>query len=165
MKKLYKLYIMVFLLSILGAGNAYALTQAEIDAQTGPTFGVSSTMTAGGPEVASVPEIKEEEAALNAAEHGETGNYIGTFKATAYCAGEGGVGNMTASGKAPTPDHTIAADLSVLPMGSRVMIKGSDIVYTVEDTGVSGNTIDLFLSSYDACIQFGVQNVELYWAK
>ncbi|MDE5863119.1 MAG: SH3 domain-containing protein, partial [Lachnospiraceae bacterium] len=63
----------------------------------------------------------------------ESGECIGTFTITAYCGCDkcsSGSGK-TASGTTPTEGRTIAADTSILPYGTQVVIDG--IVYTVED--------------------------------
>jgi 3D (Asp-Asp-Asp) domain-containing protein len=63
---------------------------------------------------------------------------------------------------------TIAADLNILPMGTKVYIefKNDSVgkyngIYTVRDTGgaIHGYKLDLFMGdgSYDECMQFGVQ--------
>ena len=94
----------------------------------------------------------------------ESGECIGTFTITAYCgckkcsAGNG----KTASGTTPTEGRTIAADTSILPFGTQVVIDG--IVYTVEDrgSGVSGNHIDIFFATHDKAIAFGRKSVKVY---
>lgn len=63
---------------------------------------------------------------------------------------------------------TIAADLNILPMGTKVYIEFKNYkvnkyngVYTVRDTGgaIHGYKLDLFMGdgSYDECMVFGVQ--------
>lgn len=77
------------------------------------------------------------------------GNSLGIFRITGYY-GNG----KTNSGTWPKADHTIAADTSVLPMGTKVFINHT--VYTVEDIGsaVKGNLIDIYYNSYEEA--FGV---------
>ena len=74
---------------------------------------------------------------------------LGIFRITGYY-GNG----KTNSGTWPKADHTIAADTSVLPMGTKVFINHT--VYTVEDIGgaVKGNLIDIYYNSYEEA--FGV---------
>ena len=85
---------------------------------------------------------------------------IGNFKITAYC-----IHGRTASGTTTTPNRTIAADPSVLPYGTEVIINGKK--YVVEDTGgaIKNNRIDIYMSTYDEAIQWGVRNVDVYYAK
>ena len=77
------------------------------------------------------------------------GASLGTFQITGYY-GNG----KTNSGTWPKADHTIAADTTILPMGTKVFINHT--VYTVEDIGsaVKGNLIDIYYNSYEEA--FGV---------
>ena len=77
------------------------------------------------------------------------GASLGVFQITGYY-GNG----KTNSGTWPKADHTIAADTSVLPMGTKVFVNNT--VYTVEDIGgaVKGNLIDIYYNSYEEA--FGV---------
>lgn len=94
----------------------------------------------------------------------ESGECIGTFTITAYCgckkcsAGH----DRTASGTIPTEGRTIAADTSILPFGTQVVIDG--IVYTVEDrgSGVNGNHIDIFFATHKKAMAFGRRTVKVY---
>ncbi|MGE4484439.1 MAG: 3D domain-containing protein [Oscillospiraceae bacterium] len=74
--------------------------------------------------------------------------------------------DITASGVVPYVG-TVAVDLSVLPLGTRVYVTSADgsWVYgysVVEDTGVHGRIIDLYLDTYDECINFGVRDCVVY---
>lgn len=95
------------------------------------------------------------------------GDSLGIFKTTGYCncssCSDGH--NLTYSGTVPKAGHTIAADINVLPLGTRVVI--NDIVYTVEDIGssVTGNKIDIFYSSHQAAWNHGVQEAEVFLAQ
>lgn len=86
--------------------------------------------------------------------------YIGNFKITAYC-----IYGRTASGTTTTANRTIAADPSVLPYGTEVIINGQK--YVVEDTGgaIKNNRIDIYMSTYNEAINWGVRNVDVYYAK
>ena len=94
----------------------------------------------------------------------ESGECIGTFTITAYCGCKkcSGGHNKTASGTTPTEGRTIAADTSVLPYGTQVVIDG--IVYTVEDcgSGVNGNHIDIFFSTHEKALAYGTKTVKVY---
>jgi 3D (Asp-Asp-Asp) domain-containing protein len=82
-----------------------------------------------------------------------------TFVATAYCHD-----GKTASG-AETRGGTVAADPSVLPLGTEIRVsglaRGHDGVYRVLDTGshVRGRRIDLFMESCAEAKRFGKQAV------
>lgn len=94
----------------------------------------------------------------------ESGELIGTFTVTAYCGCKkcSGGSNKTASGTTPTEGRTIAADTSILPFGTQVVIDG--IVYTVEDcgSGVRGNHIDIFFATHAKALAFGKKTVKVY---
>jgi 3D (Asp-Asp-Asp) domain-containing protein len=94
----------------------------------------------------------------------ESGECIGTFTITAYCGCSkcSSGSNRTASGTTPTEGRTIAADTSVLPYGTQVIIDG--VVYTVEDcgSGVSGNHIDIFFATHDKAVAYGKKTVKVY---
>jgi 3D (Asp-Asp-Asp) domain-containing protein len=71
----------------------------------------------------------------------------------------------TASGKQTRPG-TVAADPSVLPLGSRISIRGAGAYsgeYTVTDTGpgVKGRRIDIFLADGAAAKRFGRRQVQV----
>ncbi|GEM_PF-6788688 len=86
--------------------------------------------------------------------------YLGTFKAYAY----NGAGT-TASGTTTKANRTVAVDPKVIPLGSKLMINGK--IYIAEDTGgfIKGKKIDIFMPSYNDCIQWGVKNVKVYLIK
>ena len=84
--------------------------------------------------------------------------------ATAYTAGYDGVDHTTATG---TFVHkgVAAVDKRVFPLGSDlyVMAKGMEYALTkAEDTGMKGQKIDLYLESYQQCIQFGRRSATVY---
>lgn len=92
-----------------------------------------------------------------------SGECIGTFTLTAYCGcSKCCGGHKTATGTTPTQGRTIAADTSILPYGTQVVING--IVYTVEDcgSGVKGNHIDIFFATHEEAIAFGRQSAKVY---
>lgn len=93
-----------------------------------------------------------------------SGECIGSFYITAYCGCSkcSGGHNKTASGTTPTEGRTIAADTSILPFGTQVVIDG--VVYTVEDrgSGINGNHIDIFFATHDAALAFGSKTVNVY---
>lgn len=99
-----------------------------------------------------------------------------TVKATAYCPCVSCCGvwseqhpsrvgtdyvQKTSSGTIPTEGRTIATDPEVIPYGTHVLINGHE--YIAEDTGsgVKGNHIDIFFSSHEAAVNWGVQTVEV----
>ena len=88
-------------------------------------------------------------------------------KCTAYTSGYDGVGTRTYTG---TTVHTgvVAVDKSVIALGSRMFITtaNGDFTYgmgVAEDTGVRGKAVDLFMDTYNECIQFGRRSSILYF--
>ena len=75
------------------------------------------------------------EAAVQVSSPASKEKALGIFTTTGYCNCEkcSGGNRLTYSGAVPQSNHTIAADLSVLPLGSKVRI--GSIIYTVEDIG------------------------------
>lgn len=91
----------------------------------------------------------------------------GIFDITGYCGCEicTGSNEMTYSGTVPKADHTIAADLSVFPLGTRLKI--GDCIYTVEDTGTSikDNKIDIFYDTHEEAVESGRYSMEVFLLK
>ena len=88
-------------------------------------------------------------------------------KCTAYTTGHDGVGTTTYTG---TTVHTgvVAVDKSIIDLGSRMFITtaNGDFTYgmgVAEDTGVRGKVVDLFMDTYDECIQFGRRSSIVYF--
>ena len=87
-----------------------------------------------------------------------------TVTATAYTAGHDGVGYTTATGTF-VHEGVAAVDKQVFPLGSKlyVMAKGMEYGYTsAEDTGMKGPKIDLYMDTYQECIQFGRRTATVY---
>lgn len=98
---------------------------------------------------------------------GATGKSLGFFRCTAYCPCREcseGFGTSTSSGATCKPNHTIAADTSILKMGTEVIING--IKYKVEDTGggVKGKHIDIYFEKHSDTVAFGNQYLEVFLA-
>lgn len=94
----------------------------------------------------------------------DAGQSLGIFSISGYCNCEkcsGGSG-VTYSGKAPQADHTIAADLTILPLGSRVRI--GNTVYTVEDKGsaIQGHKLDIYYDSHEKAVSHGRTSQEVF---
>ena len=83
---------------------------------------------------------------------------ISPVTAVAKCAAE----RRTKTETIPRAGYTVAADPSILEMGTKVEIGG--IVYTVEDTGesVTGNVIDIYFDTHEEAVRFGRQRKEVY---
>ena len=119
----------------------------------------ASSETAKGPGVASASSSETVSAG-----GWKKGVSLGYFTTTGYCNCElcsGGWG-LTYSGTVPKANHTISADINVLPIGTKVMING--IVYTVEDigSGVSGKHIDIYYDNHADAEAHGTRSVEVF---
>lgn len=102
---------------------------------------------------ASTPTVNEEAAP---AESTGDSSYVGTYELTAYT----WTGNPCANGEYPTSGYTVACNS--LPIGTRVYIEGVG-ERVVEDTGgMGGGVVDIYMDSYDSCIQFGRQSANVY---
>lgn len=97
------------------------------------------------------------------------GESLGVYTITYYCSCPiccgWWSGGPTASGAYPTADWTVAADPSVLPLGTHIYINGHE--YCVEDTGsgVLGNHIDIFVDDHDLAVTNGVSSAEVFASK
>lgn len=82
------------------------------------------------------------------------------FTATAYTA----TGHLTASGTVPH-DGVVAADPSVLPLGSRIRVHsaGQSREYVVRDTGgkIRGRRIDIYMPARQQAKRFGKRSVKV----
>ena len=92
---------------------------------------------------------------------------MGSYKLTFYCncrkcCGKW-AGGPTASGKMPAEGRTVAC--GALPLGTRILIAGQG-EFIVEDRGVTGKHIDIYMDSHSACLKKGVQRGEVFkWVK
>ena len=88
-----------------------------------------------------------------------------TVTATAYCPCVkccGKTDGITATGTKATAGRTIAADPSVIPYGTEVIINGN--TYVAEDCGgvINGNDVDIYFNTHDEALQFGRQVLTAY---
>lgn len=89
--------------------------------------------------------------------------YLGDWTITFYCncsecSGQW-AGGLTASGTEPTEGRTVAC--GSLDFGTEIYIEGLGD-YVVEDRGVEGNWIDVYLDSHEACNQMGMMSRTVY---
>ena len=90
---------------------------------------------------------------------------------TAYCACKKCCGShargLTASGKPVTYNdgHFIAADIKVLPFGSKVSVPGyndNKIVEVIDRGGaIKGNHIDVFMPSHQQAVDWGKKQLDV----
>lgn len=91
---------------------------------------------------------------------------LGEFEITAYCPCKTCCGSyadgITASGHIAQEGITVAADTSLLPYETEIMIDGEE--YTVQDCGgaINGNRIDVFFADHDTALSYGRQIHEVF---
>lgn len=93
---------------------------------------------------------------------------LGVFTITHYCRENyphicnDGDSTETATGTAPTLGRTIAADPTILPYGTVVLIDGHE--YVVEDCGeaIMGNRIDILVDTHAEAIELGIYKAEVF---
>ena len=92
--------------------------------------------------------------------------HLGEFQITAYCPCEKCCGpwadGIVYTGGYATENQTIAVDPDVIPLGSTVEINGQQ--YIAEDIGgaIQNKRIDVFFTSHDAALVYGIQNHDVY---
>lgn len=140
-----------------------------VDVEAVPTIiekGTMENFANNGDAVASINTAADGSGTITL-ENGEvlTFSSARTMRGTAYTTG-GKVGTRTASG---TTVHVgvVAVDRRVLPLGTKVYVVSNDGKYVygfavAEDTGVRGNSIDLYMDTNRECIQFGVRECTVY---
>ena len=100
---------------------------------------------------------------------GDSLHFTGSMdvKCTAYTANVGKVGTITYTGT-KVHEGVVAVDKSVIPLGSWMFVTTMDGSYTygmghAEDTGVRGKSVDLYMDTYDECMQFGRRSSVVYF--
>lgn len=93
---------------------------------------------------------------------------------TFYCAEKyphicGTGDGIAADGTPVLPWSTCAVDPSIIPLGSTVMVDLCDgyglRTLVANDTGVSGNHIDICVPTHDEALRLGIQTSTVYWCK
>ena len=83
---------------------------------------------------------------------------LGEYRLTFYCNCRRCCGKWTggpcANGNMPAEGRTVAC--GSLPLGTRILIAGQG-EYVVEDRGVTGKHIDIYMNSHSACLRNGVK--------
>ena len=140
-----------------------------VDTQPVPTIiekGTKENFANNGDEVSAINTNADGSGTITL-DNGQTLTFSSsrTMKGTAYTTG-GKVGTRTASGT-QVRVGVVAVDRSVMPLGTKVYVVSNDGSYVygfavAEDTGVRGNIIDLYMDTYNECIQFGVRDCTVY---
>ena len=143
------------------------------EAVTEEPLAEEASVTAEAPEEAAeetpAPEADNAIAQATKADHERPDDLVklGDFIATAYC-----VTGQTSTGTQTTVGRTLAVNPYVIPYGTEVWLYLEDGTFAgdfiAEDTGsnmlANPNVIDIYMGqdSYNDCILWGAQNVEVY---
>ena len=143
------------------------------EAVTEEPLAEEASVTAEAPEEAAeetpAPEADNAIARATKADHERPDDLVklGDFIATAYC-----VTGQTSTGTQTTVGRTLAVNPYVIPYGTEVWLYLEDGTFAgdfiAEDTGsnmlANPNVIDIYMGqdSYNDCILWGAQNVEVY---
>lgn len=158
---IFAVILVVITCTLLGMATSTSGTDkaAETDTHTQTSSFTPSTEQ-------TTPEVKEPEIIS-----------LGEFRLTAYCGcskccGKWGENRpldengkpivYTANMTVAKEGVTIAADISVLPYGTKVIIDGHE--YIVQDRGgsIKENRIDIYFESHQDALNFGVQYKEIF---
>ena len=84
-------------------------------------------------------------------------------KATAYTSAPNEGGAYAYNGERLREGH-IAADLTVLPLNTKIYIPELNRICTVVDKGsaIKNNKIDIFMNSRQKAMQWGIKNITIY---
>ena len=139
------------------ATTAAAETEAETESVT-ETVAETEAADVAGPGAALSGSGDSEASGETASS--ETGlRSLGIFTTTGYY---NNTGQASADGSWPRVGHTVSADWSVLPPGTRIKFGDSDIIYTVEDCGVHGNWVDVYYETSSQANSHGLQYKEVF---
>lgn len=88
---------------------------------------------------------------------------LGSYKVTFYCnckrcCGKW-AGGPTASETMPAQGRTVAC--GSLPLGTHILIEGMG-ERVVEDRGVKGRHIDVYMDSHSECLKLGVKHLQVF---
>lgn len=113
-------------------------------------------------EEAPAPEAPETDAASETDSDSEANvdsnmSYYGCLELTAYT----WTGNPCADGVFPSSGYTVACNNSDL-WHKWIYIEGIGTYYVHDTGGMACGVIDIYMDSYDACIQFGRQSANVY---
>ena len=139
-------------------------TPAELPEELVPAWRTETV--APLPEEAYTEPVEEPEAETEAvAEVEPETTSLGEFKLTAYCTCSKCCGQwadgITYTGTQATAGRTIAVDPKVIPLGSTVIINGTE--YIAEDVGgaIKDNRIDVLFNTHQEALEFGVQYADI----
>ena len=131
-------------------------TETKTEVKAEPTAAASSKKEIG-------PGVTPASDSVNA-NSAKKGKSLGIFTTSGYCGCEicSSGNGLTYSGTEPQANHTISADITRFPIGTKLMI--NDIIYTVEDIGssVTGNRLDIYYDTHEEALAHGVKQEEVF---
>lgn len=141
-------------------GNSISYSKSTGASKKNSSSSASSTVSMVEP----VTQSTAPKNAVQAASFSGNEKSLGIFTISGYCncsSCSSGFG-LTYSGTVPKANHTIAADLTLLPIGTRLRI--GNTIYTVEDTGSSivGNKLDVYYDDHATAENHGIQQMEVF---
>lgn len=86
---------------------------------------------------------------------GTNGSYLGYYELTAYTH----TGNCMANGEYP---YVGACACNSLDLGTIIYIEGYGTFTVCDRGGMPDNVIDIFMDTYDECIEFGRRGADVY---
>lgn len=86
---------------------------------------------------------------------GTNGSYLGYYELTAYTH----TGNCMANGEYP---YVGACACNSLELGTVVYIEGYGTFTVCDRGGMPDNVIDIFMDTYDECVEFGRRGADVY---
>lgn len=152
----------------LGITNAPSISEISDSSKPGQIVsspsGSSESLSSGSPVLVCGSGKAAPAPGQNKNKLVKKGTSLGMFVTTGYCSCEecsAGFG-LTYSGTVPQAQHTISADITRFPVGTRLMIH--DVIYTVEDTGsnVTGDHIDIYYDNHEDAVAHGKQTEEVF---
>ena len=145
--------------NVIDAGNQ---DSGETDQPSG-TDAVVSVDEPADDAGSAVPELVESEPDWDNGSDDTVLTYVGNWTISFYCScelccGEWATG-CTASGVLATEWHTVATDM--FPFGTELYVDGLGY-FVVEDLGVSGEWLDVFVNDHQEALNLGLQYRDVY---
>ncbi len=144
------------------SGETAGVTEQQ-DTVAAASCAATPASSASAQEIASASSASAQDTA-SASSASRSLQSLGVFTTSGYCCCSHCTrgSNLTYAGTVPQANYTISADLSVLPLGTRVQING--VIYTVEDkgSGVNGREIDIFYPDHNTALAHGRQQQEVF---
>ena len=136
----------------------------ERDYSTANTQSSADTQASADAQASSDTQETSQAEQAPAQEQAVSTTYLGNFTLTAYCSCSICCGTwssnqgMTASGAIAEEGVTVA--MGGVAFGTQLVINGH--TYTVQDRGTSYGHVDIYFSSHEAALSFGMQNADVY---